>query len=67
MCLPFYELVLDLIESSDVGREESFRTVEDVHQNGELSFFQMTPFIIDVRHDILESERVVVAVKRELE
>ena len=51
--VPLDESVPDLPVGLDFGREQSLRTMEDVHQDGELSLFQVTPHVIDVCHHIL--------------
>ena len=51
--VPLDESVPDLTVGLDFGREQSLRTMEDVHQDGELSLFQVTPHVIDVCHHIL--------------
>ena len=51
--VPLDESVPDLPVGLDFGREQSLRTMEDVHQDGELSLFQVTPHVIDVGHHIL--------------
>ena len=57
VCLsPPDESVPDVKVSLDVGRKESLRTVEDVHQDGQFCLLQMTPFIIDVCHHILHCQ-----------
>ena len=43
-----------MLIGSDVRRKESFWTVEDVDQDGQLSLFQVSPLIVDVSHHILE-------------
>ena len=53
--VPLDESVLDLTVGPDFGRKESLRTMEDVHQDGELSLFQVTPHVIDVSHHILRN------------
>jgi hypothetical protein len=53
MYVPLDEPIPDLTVGSDFGREQSLRTMEDVHQNGEFSLLQVTPHVIDVCHHIL--------------
>ena len=57
-CIPFDESISDMIVSSDVWREESFGTVEDVHQDGQLCLLQVTPLIVDMGHHILYIKKI---------
>ena len=51
--VPLDESIPDLTVGLDFGREQSLRAMEDVHQDGELSLFQVTPHVINVGHHIL--------------